>query len=576
MAVANTSSTAPNLVAGPRAYVQVYPHEGGIYAIESGQLLACSTSKYLKQPAGTFEFTLAPGGPNGPNVGPSWLDIITPMSFVMIGMSRGRFKQIVMLGVVTQTNESWIFPTAPNQPVRRTMSIRGMDIGYFFVHFSWYALTYINSTAALLGAAVGNDAAGASLGTEAGLGGYLTAGPPDQLGAAWYSKLMDGKQGVLSKSWLQYGKDNSVLFSDAVTVQFEKYLDSLTVPFSFSFIPEETWYQKFNKIFPFPWYEFFVMTAPSGFYDKALSTTWNNVSSGTKFSMTGLGPDVTAQIYIIARVNPLPSLTAEGTSDSIKFGSLIMNAWNSLITFPEDTGLIATNEQFSEDEVRNFYIVNPTFMRSMLGQANDAVIPPVLNGAVAVDPASIHRYGFRPIYMETEWFADQAGNTAQTGKLDFNKAYGNLIGKLAAQYEPVSLMMRADRTGPLRPDIVPGNKFTYRPLKDKVQAPWTFYIEGVEHSYIFGGPSRTKISLSRGLPSDIYADSSDGGVLQALHLGTAQRLNGEYKLGLPSSSFETESGLEGVSILSANMRKVLNDIAPIYGTAQSDQLNPPT
>lgn len=568
----------PDLIAGPQIFVEIYPHEGGAYAIQAGQVLACMVDKDIKSPAGSFEITLAPGGPNGPNVGPSWIDVITPMSFVMIGMSRGRYKNITMLGVVTTMQESWDFST---DPVRRLLKVIGQDAGYFFSHFSWYALTFINGPAAAIGIQLGNEAAGSlqsiisanANGTTAGLGGFLTQGSPDEIGKAWYLDVMDGPKGILSRTWFDYGLNNSILFSDAVQVQFEKFVENVKILWSFSFISsEETWWQKFNKIFPFPWYEFFVITAPAGFYDTATSTSWNNVSSGQKFSMQGLGENIQAQIYVIARVNPQPTLKATADKGSLTFSGIDTTGWDKLREFPEDLPLLRTQEEFCEEEVRNFYVVNPVFMKSLLGQANDAVIPPMLGVAAAVDPASIHRYGFRPAYMETEWFSDPTGQIAQSSAAggsgsssNFQQIFATLTARLASQYEPVSLMMRATRTGPLRPDIIPGSKFSYQPLKELKGLKWTFYVDGVNHSYVFGGPSLTTLRLSRGLPSDVYGDTT---ILEALHKGVAQRLNGVYQQGLPSSSFESEVGLEGVNLLPDQVQKVLSDIAPIYSTAQ--------
>jgi hypothetical protein len=550
-------------LAAPRIYVEIYPHEGGSYAIESGQILECVVPKHIRQPAGTFEITLAPGGPNGPNIGPSWLDVITPMSFVMIGMSRATYQGVVTLGVVTRVTEFWDYS---QRPVTRNVKVIGQDIGYFFTHFSWYALTFLSGPAAAVGAQLGSTNAG----VLATLGGNLFSGSPDQIGASWYSQVMDGKSGILSRTWFEKSQNNPVLFSDSVTVQFEKYVDNLNVLWSFSFVnAEENWYKKFNMIFPFPWYEFFIMTAPAGFYSKATTTSWNQVAGGQTFTMQKL-PNSPAQIYVIARVNPLPTLKASISNGSMVLGSMDTTGWNNLTTYTEDTRLIRTDEEFCEDEVRNFYLINPIFMRTLLGQANDAVIPPILGASAAVDPASIHRYGFRPMYMETEWFSDPSGFIAQSQQMDFLAVYADLTARLASQYEPVSLMMRAIRRGTLRPDIIPGNQFTYQPLKEttgNAAGNWTFYIEGVVHRYKFGGPSMTELYLERGLPSDIYAASS--GLLRDIHMGNAQRLNGVYQTGLPSGPAGAEMGLEPINLLSNNIQQILSQIAPIYSTAQN-------
>ena len=109
-----------------------------------------------------------------------------------------------------------------------------------------------------------------------------------------------------------------------------------------------------------------------------------------------------------------------------------------------------------------------------------------------------------------------------------------LLGRLCGYYEATPLMARAAPTTWLRPDIEIGSKFTYAPFRDGVN--WDFYIEKVMHSYVFGGPSKTQLTLSRGLPSSIYNDSSSTGLLYNIHIGNAQRVGGVYKIGLPSGS----------------------------------------
>ena len=593
-------SSFQQLLATPQCFLECYPHEGGSYSIPAsnfpvgggqGQILSLTVRKFMKEAAGSFVITLAPGGPNGANAPPSWIDIITPMSFVMIGMARGQYSNLVMCGVVTSAAESWSFPSSPGERVMRTITIMGYDFGYFFTHFSWYALTFLNVNGAGLSAALGGGNAGA-LGTIQNYGGGLTQGSPDAIGAAWFQNVMDGGNGILSRTWVQDGSNNPLPFSQAVQVQFEKYITSADTPFSFTYVnAEENWYDKFNKIFPYPFYEFFIMTAPSNFYGTALSTRWNQVNTGSAFAMKKLGYQNPAQINIIARVNPLPyivpNITGGGSTGAnpgpndgpggnsgagdgsaggtgYTLGNINVTAWNNLTLFQEDTSLIRTTEEFSEEEVRNFYLINPTYQTTMLGQSNNASTPPTLALQAAVDPASVHRYGFRPAYIETEWLSDPSGQIAQTGQLNIEELLATMTCQLSSQYEPTPLMMRAVRQGALRPDIIPGNKFQYQPLKGPDLGPWLFYIEGVEHEYVFGGKSTTKLTLSRGLPANVYANTS---LLTQIHLGNAQRLNSQYQQGLPQGPNQTpEKPLEVVNLLDPNIQQVLADIAPIYST----------
>ena len=63
-------------VAGPQAFCEVYPFEGGPYYIQGRQLLSVITTKMFREDSGTFQIELAPGGPLGPNAGPTWLELL--------------------------------------------------------------------------------------------------------------------------------------------------------------------------------------------------------------------------------------------------------------------------------------------------------------------------------------------------------------------------------------------------------------------------------------------------------------------------------------------------------------------
>ena len=95
----------------------------------------------------------------------------------------------------------------------------------------------------------------------------------------------------------------------------------------------------------------------------------------------------------------------------------------------------------------------------------------------------------------------------------------------------------------LRPDILPGNVFTYSLFKDG--NTYDFYIESVSHEYIFGTSSRTVLSLNRGLPSSVYQDED---LLTDILSGNAMRLDGEYVSGLPA--FTTTGPLQTINLQS--------------------------
>jgi hypothetical protein len=119
-------------------------------------------------------------------------------------------------------------------------------------------------------------------------------------------------------------------------------------------------------------------------------------------------------------------------------------------------------------------------------------------------------------------------------------------------------MLRGDIVTNLRPDIMPGNRLIFAPFKDTEQ--WQFYIEGVTHNWVFGRTATTQLSLSRGLPDWVYDDNA----MIALHIGNAQRLNGQYAIGLPPG---LGPSLQPVNY--NNMTAITGGIAAIFGTPQA-------
>lgn len=541
----------------PQCFVEIYPFEGGSYSIQGGTtgLLRCSTEKkFLTDIAGTFEIVLAPGGPFGPNAGLSWSDIITPLSFVLIGMRRKQYAQIVMIGVVTSVRE--VQQWQSGGPVNRGISISGLDFGYFYEMFSWAALTFLGTPASALGLAIGNPSAG----IPAALGDALLGGPPDQAGKQWYTQVMDGGQGILSKTYVNF-RGSPVTFQQAMATWFEAY-PGLKIPYGINFLTSEgTWYEKFKRIFQYPWFEFFVITAPTGFYPQA--------SGGYNFFMQALGPQITATPTMIARVNVLPYRKV--SSDGSSFAAMDMSRWNALPLFNlivGDDGLISTGTSFSENEVKNFYLLNNLWAKALTGYSNSSVTPFILNNPGYVDPASIHRYGFRPIMIETEYFTDYQGQQAQgtsQSQTDLTQLAGDLLARVFSYYEPTPLCMRTTLNMFLRPDIMPGCRFQYQPLKN--EQPWTFYIDCVSHNFIFGGVAQTTLSLSRGLPTSVYNDSSTGGILANIHVGNAQRTNGNYQTGLPQGP-SPDKPLESFTVASQGLQQALADMAQVYVTPQ--------
>jgi hypothetical protein len=187
-----------------------------------------------------------------------------------------------------------------------------------------------------------------------------------------------------------------------------------------------------------------------------------------------------------------------------------------------------------DSELRNFYMVNTTWVSNLIGLKNDSQTPFTWLFGAWIDIASIHRYGYRPEISELHWFTDPDGVQAKQyqssggGITPFELAVGNLALKKTSFHEPTSLMMKAQVVTNLRPDFLPGCRFVFAPYKDNV--PWEFYIEGVSHSYRFGSSSTSALTLSRGLPQQVYGDDA---LMLAMHTGNAMRQNGQLVPGLP-------------------------------------------
>lgn len=484
--------------------VDIYTFEQGLFTFKDNAVLSLKTSKFIKKPYGEFEIHLAPETLTG-NL--SWSQIITPMSFVVIGLQRGGIADIPMVGIVRQVSETQTWTT--DSAVRRVVLIRGADLGYFFNITDYYTLWYL---AANQKAALGITADG------------LLSGDPGYIGSTWYNKIMAGK-GVYANTYFPY-KGSQITFPAAFGQRFDLY--DVIIPYGDYFLGgNESWYEKFMQVFPFPFYEFFVTTMANGVYE--------NTTGGTAFSATGLSSTRTATPVVVARLNPVPQLVASTVSNVPNFIGIDSSAWQGLPAFDlQGSSPVISNAMFNESEVHNFYTINPLWLSGQNGQSNSNLAQFIFNYAVVVDDASINRYGYRPMMGNISWFADVAGGFAQSGKVNLTQVMSTILARFCGYYEATPLMATAGVQTWLRPDIQIGCKFSYAPFKDG--ALWDFYIEGVEHTYTFGGPSKTVLSLTRGLPKTVYAANQANGLLFNIHQGNAQRINGAYQSGLPAGS----------------------------------------
>lgn len=505
----------------PQCFVEVYPIDGGQYFINGGQIIACSVKKALKEPGGTFSILLAPGGPYGANSGPTWEDIITPMSFVLIGMTHGTRQQVVMLGLVSTVTEKEAWLTG--RPTSRVITIEGMDFSKFFLMENWLAVTLLGGYAAT---AVGSLLSGGG-GTEAGLAAMSPAllhGSPDQIVQSWYNMVMTK---VMSKTYIMY-KGQKIYFPQFMGTWFEAYNDANITLAEYYLPAESVWIDKFRDVMTFPWFEVFVVTAPQGIYSGA--------SGGQSFTMAGL-QGAASTPYLICRVNPLPYVPGQASGNTATLeGSINTSRWSSLPNFQADSSYIDTEINFNDSLVKNYFAIIPSFFMQLNGDSNNPNVSPLMYRTTAMaDLGSIVRYGYRPVIINTHWFADPTGATAQQnaqngGQDNIYEVFANLVSKLAGYYEPTPLMGNIGAQFPLLPDVMVGCTFTFSPGKG--EPLWMGYVEAVEHEFVFGGRSMTTLLLSRCLPAAIYQNS---GLLTAIHNGNAVRIDGNWtqQAGVP-------------------------------------------
>ena len=521
--------------------IDVFPFEGGPIFIQGGQIVTCEVKKSIYNGSdGTFVVQLAPGGPDGPESFTTWSQAITPMSHILIGMGRGADAAIVLDGVVTIPTESFRWSgNEQGSTAARGQALVGYDFNWFFTSFNFYALTFYGLTA---GTPVGDALSFLPGGLAQFLSQGLVGGAdpsqcnPVQVGRLWFQKVMAGPNGILGKTFVPFANDSRLTFSKVMSASWENY-PKVYIPYGeFFMISEQSWMEKFQAIFPFPWYEFFVTTAPIGLY----TSNGNGFDDGgVAFTMENLPGAQAAGPQLVARVNPVPRFDANilGAASSVVPGSMDVSRWNALplVDFTQAPfGFMNSDVYFSAEEASNFYQVNPTAYRTLSGTNNANNLPLVFLFIAAADAASIQRYGFRPKIGTTRWFFDSTGTVAQNQSLNITQSILTLTAAYISWFHPSVLMLKGTVTIPLSPGIPLGSRFRYAPYKDNV--PWDFYVEGYSHKFVFGGQSSTTLTLCRGLPAEVYADTADDGMLRAVHTGNAMRPDGVYTIGLPDGT----------------------------------------
>lgn len=530
---------ANQITATPECEVIIYPFFGGKYFLNgnNGRLLRVLTNKNIRNATGGhFRVVLAPGGPKGTDDPVTWTSVLVPNSLVIIRMGRGQYRETVMIGVVTGCAETQEWQTG--RSAGRSILVEGQDFTRFLTNYSYYTLQAFGLLASnLLG----------GIGGIPGLQGIST-GTPASVATQWYTKIMAGNQGILgSIKWNINGA--LVSFDQLVAYGFQDYSVSgeNLIPVSLNFMNNSgSWFEKFTDLFPFPVYEFFVNTAPVSKYTTSVQVSLGGATSSAGQTVrgyynfadyNGLSGIVTkgdnkytpSVPTIIARVNPLPYSYYDNATSSWKWNN---TAWNNLTTYSLDSySFVNSTVKYDANEARNFYVYKPSFILSLLGMSNSNLVSAMDIFGSMIDGSSIDRFGYRPEIMETLWFSDPKGQAAikntQNGKTTetFINVNTDILSRIASYYEPTPNMLIGQVSFPLRPDIIPGNRFQYQPFKDGSN-DWMFYIEGVTHNWEFGGQTLTTLDLARGLSVSDYTNTQ---LMIQLHTGTAQRIDGKLQ-----------------------------------------------
>lgn len=532
----------------PDIGVEIWPHEGGsftFYGSKTGIISAEIHKDIRDKDGGKFIINIAPGGPKGVNDNISWTQILTPLSLVIITLSRAGSKRIVMIGVIYSCAEtqSW-----SKQGARRVTQIIGGDFTYFFSSFSYYTMAYlgIQGQAGLDAAPIGTGPGG----FIAGASGKLFIGSPAEVGDLWINDIMLGPApvgttppdvalAVLQQTYIMY-QNQKIFLYQFIGHWFEAFIENgqgVAVPYLSDVLNSEgTWFDKFLAIFPPTNYEFFVTTAATSDYPGISSAAGNNNSTSPKATFDFINsfasiPSQTINVQgfntvsplVIARVNPLPWLTY-GKTGSISDYTLTQDRWQALPTFSLGTfGFIESKVEYNTEDISNFFVVSGWDTNAVAqSQGNtdaNAFAMAFLGGIVA--HYSINTYGFRPKTETIRWLTFLAKIGFPQLKNLKTSVASVLLGKLASFYLPTPNMLKGSVSFPLWPDVLPGNKFTYTPYKNNDS--YEFYIEGVTHIYEFAGESMTILTLDRGMKLNDYNDPT---ILTGVMADTYVRQNG--------------------------------------------------
>lgn len=586
-------------IAVPQCSIDIYPFEGGLYSLSPANILSCEVTKDILSIAGDAQILLTPGGPQGIQSGPSWTEIITLRSLVVIAMSRGTRANVTFVGVVDSVQEEQVWE--PGARVVRAIRVIARDWAAWFQDFQWAALSVLALTN-------GQETAfAAGLPPEAGLpAAVLSAseqnGNPAEVGWGWLRNIMGGagsSQGILSDTVLQYA-GSPLPWSTATTAWFASY-PIATFPSSYIMISQAgNWESKFREIFGHPWYELLIGTIPANTWFPTPKASRGTVSSvgaiqstsggpplgwyypGTSFKSVSMPNATPALAAIVARLNPQPDLELQmssngnpATTGSEGLGGqpayvygpdANVTAWNALPLFvPDisDASFISGRTTLALFNYANFFLVNPLWMVAEVAGNSPSSGPYPIIYSAALNPAGIHRFGLRSYVRDSYWFADSALLAQQSAAAQtqtFNTLYAGLTTRCASLMTPESIMRDANCIQPLRCDIFPGCRWRFSPFRGG--DTWDFYIRSVRHVWRFGGPSRTELELERGLPTTVYANTKQ---LQQALTGSLTYQNGV----LTAISKSVGPTLQTFSSAPGSLKAALGAIAGVYSTPQA-------
>lgn len=568
----------PDQTATPSVSVLIQPYEqDNVINLTSSNYpgLEVEVQKIMGQPSG-FTMILPPNSPDPNNAiglnpvesnifNTSNLNIpgnlqdltslITPMSTVIIQMTRGSQTYTVFFGIVLSTKET---ERRGEDRVTRLIEVMGLDMQYFLTNFAYFTLTWLG-TANNVFDNLGN-VAGVTL-LQAG----LLYGTPETIASAFLEKVINP---YLINTSLPVN-NTRYSFGQLVEPRFGPF-SAGNVTLLFPFIPafynaEGAWWDKFTTFFPYPYYEMFFQTFEQ--VSVGLTPDITDVTTGIPDIASSSVPPANTLIFnnrsfknmFIARELPFPRLQPVGTTPPYTY-TLFMDNWNNLGEYQFQNGttpFFESTMEFSAGEARSFYMIDPATIDQLFGGKGALATFLLLKTAAMIDPVNFSKYGYIPELSTIQWFFSTVNNDTTT----LEQFGAVLLLTLGSYYVPLPLAANGVITLPLTPTILQGNKITCQPFKNGDN--WTFYIDSVTHHFEFGGRSMTTLQVSRGLPQSVYANAN--GILIALLQGLVERVNNEYTL-ISNPAVAGQTGL--TFAVPGNVNSVFERFLPAFGSPQ--------